>query len=94
MNRFEPTGGDKIRGYLENNLFFDLTHPHSWGKLQVECALQVNGPEHYLFGSSFPVFYGWMSQGVQFIKNELAIDDAARELVLSGNAKRLFNLPI
>jgi uncharacterized protein len=94
MNRFDPTGGDKIRGYVENNLFFDLTHPHSWGKLQVECALKVNGPDHYMFGSSFPVFYGWMSQGVEFVKKELDISDADRELVLSGNAKRLFNLPI
>jgi hypothetical protein len=94
MARLDPTGGEKIKSYLENNIFFDLTHPHSWGRLQVEAALKINGPDHYLFGSSFPVFYGWMGQGVEFMKNELEISDADRELVLSGNAKRLFNLPI
>ena len=47
-----------------------------------------------MFGSCFPVFYGWMSQGVQFVQEQLDISDADRELVLSGNAKRLFNLPI
>ncbi|GAA2229333.1 amidohydrolase [Herbiconiux moechotypicola] len=94
MVRLDPTGGDKIKSYLENNLFFDLTHPHSWGKTQVEAALKINGADHYLFGSSFPVFYGWMGQGVEFVKNELEISDADRELVLYGNAKRLFNLPI
>jgi predicted TIM-barrel fold metal-dependent hydrolase len=92
--RLDPTGREQIEGFLKNNIFFDLTHPHSWGKDQVECALKVNGADHYLFGSSFPVFYGWMGQGVEFMQNELDISDADRELVLSGNAKRLFNLPI
>jgi len=94
ISRLDPTGGDKIKSYLENNIFFDLTHPHSWGKDQVECALKVNGADHYMFGSSFPVFYGWMSQGVEFMKNTVEISDADREAVLSGNAKRMFNLPI
>ncbi|KZM77091.1 amidohydrolase family protein [Cellulosimicrobium cellulans] len=94
LTRLDPTGGEKIKSYLENNIFFDMTHPHSWGKEQVEAALRINGADHYLFGSSFPVFYGWMSQGVDFVKNELDISDEDRELVLSGNAARLFNLPI
>jgi predicted TIM-barrel fold metal-dependent hydrolase len=47
-----------------------------------------------MFGSSFPVFYSWMSQGVEFVKNELEISDADREAVLYGNAKKMFNLPI
>ncbi|MFE6236786.1 amidohydrolase family protein [Cellulosimicrobium sp. NPDC057862] len=94
LTRLDPTGGEKIKSYLENNIFFDMTHPHSWGKEQVEAALRINGADHYLFGSSFPVFYGWMSQGVEFVKNELEISDEDRELVLSGNAARLFNLPI
>jgi hypothetical protein len=94
MVRLDPTGGDKIKSYLENNIFYDMTHPHSWGKHQVEAALKINGADHFMFGSSFPVFYGWMSQGVDFVKNELEISDEDRELVLFGNAKRMFNLPI
>jgi predicted TIM-barrel fold metal-dependent hydrolase len=94
LTRLDPSGGAKIASYLENNLYFDLTHPHSWGKVQVEAALKINGADHFMFGSSFPVFYGWMSQGVAFLKHELDISDADRELVLSGNARRLFNLPI
>jgi predicted TIM-barrel fold metal-dependent hydrolase len=94
MQRLDPTGGERIAQYLDENIFFDMTHPHSWGKDQVEAALKVNGADHYLFGSSFPVFYSWMGQGVEFVKNALDISDADRELVLSGNAKRLFDLPI
>jgi predicted TIM-barrel fold metal-dependent hydrolase len=94
ITRLDPTGGEKIQSYLENNIFFDLTHPHSWGKDQVECAIKVNGADHFMFGSSFPVFYSWMGQGVEFMKNQVDLSDADRELVLSGNAKRLFRLPI
>lgn len=94
LTRLDPSGGEKITSYLENNIFFDLTHPHSWGKVQVEAALKVNGADHFMFGSSFPVFYGWMSQGVDFVKHDLEISETDRELVLSGNAKRIFNLPI
>lgn len=94
LTRLDPTGGERIKGYLENNIFFDMTHPHSWGKIQVEAAMAVNGADHYMFGSSFPVFRSWMSQGVDFLTNTIEVSDADREAVLSGNAKRLFNLPI
>ena len=60
----------------------------------MEAAIKINGADHYLFGSSFPVFYSWMGQGVQFVANELDVTDEEREMMLSGNAKRLFNLPI
>jgi predicted TIM-barrel fold metal-dependent hydrolase len=92
--RLDPTGREQIEGFLKNNIFFDLTHPHSWGKDQVECALKVNGADHYLFGSSFPVFYGWMSQGVDFMENQIEISQEDRDLVMYENAKRIFNLPI
>jgi predicted TIM-barrel fold metal-dependent hydrolase len=94
LQRLDPTGGDKIQQYLRENIFFDLTHPHSWGKTQIEAALAINGADHYMFGSSFPVFYSWMSQGVDFMLNEVEISDADREAVMYGNAKRMFDLPI
>lgn len=94
MQRLDPAGGEKVKQYLEENIFFDMTHPHSWGKDQVEAAIKINGADHYLFGSSFPVFYSWMGQGVEFITNELDVTDEEREMMLYGNAKRLFNLPI
>ncbi|MFJ3383184.1 MULTISPECIES: amidohydrolase family protein [unclassified Curtobacterium] len=94
MVRLDPTGGAKIKQYLDQNIHYDLTHPHSWGKKQVEAALEINGADHFMFGSSFPVFYGWMSQGVDFVTNTLDISEADRTAVLAGNAKRMFGLPI
>jgi predicted TIM-barrel fold metal-dependent hydrolase len=94
LTRLDPTGGEKIRSYLKNNIFFDLTHPHSWGKTQIEAALKINGADHFMFGSSFPVFKSWMSQGVEFMNDTVEISDQDREAVLSGNAARMFDLPI
>jgi predicted TIM-barrel fold metal-dependent hydrolase len=93
MHRLSTDNADAIVEGMKNNIFFDMTHPHSWGKEQVECAVKVSGADHLLFGSSFPVFYGWMSQGIEFIKS-LDITEAERELMFYGNAKKMFNLPV
>jgi len=91
LNRFDTTEADRIQHYLEHNIFYDMTHPASWGKAQVECAIQVCGADHMLFGSSFPVVYSWMSDGVDFVK-KLDITEEQRSLITSGNARRLFKL--
>jgi len=93
MLRLDCDECDRIERYLTNNIFFDMTHPASWGKDQVECAIKVCGADHVLFGTSFPVFYNWMSEGVEFVKT-LDITAEERELVMSKNAIRLFNLPV
>ena len=93
MQRLSTTGGEQIKSYLKNNIYYDLTHPHSWGKDQVECAIKVSGADHYFFGSSFPVFLGWMSQGVEFMKT-LDITEDEYEQIMFGNAKKMFNLPV
>ena len=84
---------ERIVSHLKNNVFFDLTHPASWGKDQIECAIKVCGADHFLFGSSFPVFYNWMADGVEFVKN-LDITEEERELITNQNAIKMFNLPI
>ena len=91
MSRLDTSGMEQISSYLKNNIFYDMTHPASWGKAEVECAIKVCGADHVLFGSSFPVFYGWMSEGVEFVRT-LDISEEERELVTNGNARRLFKL--
>lgn len=91
MSRLDTSGAEQVTRYLKNNIFFDMTHPASWGKAEVECAIKVCGADHVLFGSSFPVFYGWMSAGVEFV-NSLDITGEERELITNGNARRLFHL--
>jgi len=93
MHRLDMSQGERITQYLKNNIFFDMTHPASWGKDQMECAIKVSGADHVLFGTSFPVFYNWMSEGVEFMKT-LDITDEERALITSQNAVKLFNLPV
>lgn len=77
--------------YLANNIFFDMTHPMSWGKAELECAVKVCGADHLLLGSSFPVFYEWMARSVESI-NALEVSDEEKALMLGGNAARIFNI--
>ncbi len=91
MARLDMSMGEKIKTRLQNNIYFDMTHPASWGKDACEAAIKICGADHILFGSSFPVFYSWMSAGVELVKN-LDITEEQRALVVNGNAKRLFHL--
>lgn len=93
MLRLDMTEGERITKYLKNNIFYDMTHPASWGKEQVECAIKVCGADHLLLGTTFPVFYNWMSEGVEFMKT-LDITEEDRTLITSGNAIRLFKLNV
>ena len=77
--------------YLKNNIYFDMTHPMSWGKDQLECAVKACGADHLLLGSSFPVFYEWMARSVESI-NALEITEDEKKLMLGGNAAKIFNI--
>ncbi len=77
--------------FLKNNIYFDMTHPMSWGTAQLECAAKVCGADHLLMGSSFPVFYEWMARSVASI-DAMNVSDEDKALMKGGNAQRLFNL--
>jgi len=91
LERFEAA--DKIRGYLENNIYFDTSGATQWGKTQLECAVKVLGAEHILYGSSYPVRREWFAKGVGYIKS-LNIDEKENSLILGENAAKLFNINI
>lgn len=91
MERLESDSREMVLQYLQNNLFFECTHASTLGKEQLESAVKICGADHILFGSSFPVFHGWMSDGVDMIRS-LDITDEEKNLVLGGNACRIFGL--
>lgn len=92
MNRLATNvGPEEYEKYLKNNIFFDMSHPMSWGKAQCECAVKVNGADHLLLGSSFPVFYEWLARSVDSI-NELDVTQEEKDLILGGNAAQIFGL--
>lgn len=91
MERFNIESSQKVRGYLENNLFFDISHPGTWGKNELECAVKTLGAYHVLFGGSYPVRREWLIKGVEDIR-ALDISSKEKELILGGNAQKIFNL--
>jgi len=93
MLRLDMNEGERIKKYLTNNIFYDMTHPASWGNEAVEAAIKICGADHMLLGTTFPVFYNWMSDGVEFVKG-LDISEEDRELIMSKNAIRIFKLDV
>lgn len=89
-NRFQDTG-DEIQKYLRENLFFEMSHAAPWGKEALTCAIRNLGPEHVIFGSSYPVRKQWLTEGVDFVRS-LDITKDEKALVLGGNAERLYGI--
>ena len=90
VERFDMAA-DKVRGYLERNIYFDISHAPPWGKPQLECAVKVLGADHILYGGSYPLRREWFLKGIDFIRN-LEISDEEKSLILGENAARLFNI--
>jgi predicted TIM-barrel fold metal-dependent hydrolase len=90
MNRFEEVG-DTVRKYLKNNIYFDLSTPQSWTKAQLECAVKEFGADHILFASSYPTRLEWLVKGPEYLR-KLNITEKEKELILGGNAQRLFKI--
>jgi len=89
LERFDSA--DRVRGYLDKNIFVDTSGSIQWGKAQLECAIEVMGADHILYGSSYPVRREWFVKGIEFVRN-LDISEESKALILGGNAARLFNI--
>ncbi len=89
LERFDSA--DKVRSYLDNNIFVDISGAMQWGKAQLECAIEVMGADHILYGSSYPVRREWFMNGIEFVRG-LDISEENRALILGGNAARLFGI--
>ncbi len=90
VERFDIPG-DKIRGYLERNIYFDISHAPVWGKTQLECTVKVLAADHILFGSSCLLRGAWLLKGVEFLRN-LDIGEKEKSQILGGNSLKLFNI--
>lgn len=83
--------GNKIRGYLERNIFHDITSPLRWTKGQLELAVAELGADHVLYSSCYPVRMGGITKGVEYM-HSLDIKKKELDLIMAGNAMRLFNI--
>ena len=86
--RFAATP-DSMRKHLENNIYFEMSHAQPWGKILLETAVQILGADHIVYGSSSPVKASWRNEGADYIRN-LDISEEDKDLILHGNAERLY----
>jgi predicted TIM-barrel fold metal-dependent hydrolase len=90
VSRFE-LDNDAILQSFENNIFFEMSHAQPWGKKQMECAIEVLGADHIIFGTSYPVKREWLTEGPEFITS-LSITEEEKNMILYENAKKLYQV--
>ncbi|MGC3992850.1 MAG: amidohydrolase family protein [Propionicimonas sp.] len=89
--RFESASA--VRRQFTEHVYFEMSHAEPWGAAQLECAVRVFGADHVVFGTSYPVNPRWLAGGPDFIRS-LALSEADKNLILGGNAARLYRLPV
>ena len=90
FSRFKDDN-ELVLSQLRSNLFFEMSHAQPWGREQLTCAVHTLGADHILFGSSYPVRPVWLMEGADFVRS-LEIPEEEKELILHGNAERLYHL--
>lgn len=88
--RFSESGGTYEKRLAEN-IFFETSHAQPWGKKQLECAVEVLGADHIIFGTSYPVRQEWLLGGPAFVR-ALDITEQEKENILFKNAQRLYHM--
>lgn len=88
--RFTATP-ESMRRHLQNNIFFEMSHAQPWGRTLLETAVKILGADHIVYGSSSPVKAQWQQEGPAFVR-ALDLTGEEKELLLCGNAKRLYQM--
>ena len=89
--RFQTAGLDDVRRWLNENIYYEMSHAQPWGKEPLALAVKILGADHIIYGSSYPVKQVWMTGGPQFVR-ETAISSEEQEMILSENARRIYNI--
>lgn len=90
VNRFKSESVD-MKKYLNNNIFFEMSHAQPWGKSLMKEAIEILGADHILFGTSYPVRKEWLLNGADFMR-DLNLTQEELELILYKNAQKLYNI--
>lgn len=90
VNRFD-TDTDRFCEQIRDNIYYELSHAQPWGKELLECAVKILGADHIIFGSSYPVRAEWLLDGPAFV-NGLDLTEEQKNMILGGNAQRLYRI--
>lgn len=89
--RFDTSQRDMVKKWLENHIYFELSHAQPWGRELLKTAVNILGEDHLIYGSSYPVKTEWMTEGPDYIK-DLDITAEQKEKILYRNAKQIYGI--
>jgi uncharacterized protein len=84
-------GTADLRRALDEHVYVEMSHAQPWGATQLRTAIEVLGADHVVYGSSYPVRRAWLD-GADVVRG-LGLSARDEELVLGGNAARLYGAP-
>ncbi|MDO5422875.1 MAG: amidohydrolase family protein [Eubacteriales bacterium] len=90
VGRFQADNG-QVEARFREHLYFEMSHAQPWGKEPLECAVNVLGADHILFGTSYPVRKEWLTEGPAFVR-QLAISEEDKERILHRNAEEIYKI--
>ena len=90
VKRFD-TDTDRMCRQIKENIYYEMSHAQPWGPVLLDAAVKILGADHIIFGSSYPVRREWLTEGAGFVQ-QLNITDQEKDLILSGNANRIYKL--
>ena len=88
--RFNPEASNKAVDKFDR-IYSDISHAQPWGRAPLECAVKVLGAKNVVFGTSYALRREWSINGVDFVRS-LEISEQDKDLILGGNAQRLFKI--
>lgn len=88
--RFE-VNNENVRRWLENNIYYELSHAQPWSPAILRAAVDVLGADHIIYGSSYPVKRVWMVGGPDYVRS-CSLTQEEQELILHRNAERIYRI--
>lgn len=85
------TNTENVKKWLENNIYYELSHAQPWSRPILKAAVEVLGADHIIYGSSYPVKKIWMTGGPSYI-NETDLTPEEKEMILGENAQKIYDI--
>lgn len=86
--RFQ-TNTEQVKKWLQENIYFELSHAQPWSREILQAAVAIVGADHIIYGSSYPVKTVWMTGGPEYIRTA-GLGERETEDILYENAKKMY----
>jgi predicted TIM-barrel fold metal-dependent hydrolase len=85
------TDTEHVKKWLQENIFYELSHAQPWSKPILRAAVEILGADHIIYGSSYPVKQVWMTGGPSYVQ-ESGLKEEEAVQILAENARKIYSI--